>query len=527
MGDSLAENFPEFAAELDSERNSGLHPRDVHKGSGKNVFWRCAFGHSFRQRVVDRTGRGYGCPVCSGQDVWPGKTDLATKFPEVARWWDEDLNEARPSEVMPSSHVKFWWKCPEKHSFDLPASKMTSRFSCPVCSGKRIIPGLNDLRTLHPELVAQWSAKNSFGPDEVGEGSSKKVLWVCKEEHEFAQLVHNRTALGQNCPYCAGQKPIVGENDLETLAPELLKEWHHTKNLPHRPVEYMPGSHFKAWWVCRRDHEWKSAIYNRAIGLYGCPYCSGRLVIPGQTDLQSRHPDLVAEWDFERNNKHPSEVSPSGKYKAWWICPLGHSYSAQTYSRISGSGCPTCSNRKVQAGFNDLPTTNPEVLGWWDTKKNKKGPENFTRGSGKKVWWTCPKGHSFESAVSNMSGNPSCPGCAVFGFNPERDGYFYLLRDHRRGYQQIGITNSPESRLYQHRSNGWELVDIRGPLDGYSVRELEASAKKFLSQVAGRFTRSTNDGKFDGFTESWPERNASFNSLDELMKDLRAWEWSQ
>lgn len=527
MGESLAENFPKIAAEFDSARNGGLSPKEVHKGSGKRFFWKCQFGHSFQQRVAERTGRGYGCPVCSGLVVWPGKTDLATKFPQVADWWDHDRNLSSPSEVMPSTTSKFWWKCPRGHSFDLPAAKMTSRFSCPVCSGKRIVAGVNDLATANPELAAEWSPNNSGRPEEVGAGSSKKVLWVCNEGHEFAQVINNRTAHGQGCPYCAGQKAIPGKNDLETIAPKLLGEWHPEKNLPKLPAELMPGSHFKAWWRCRRGHEWKTTVYNRAIGLYGCPYCLGRLVIPGETDLASLHPGLAQEWDYSRNSKGPDEVHPSAHGKFWWICPEKHSFQSEAYARVAGNGCPICSGKKVESGFNDIATTNPELLDWWDYEKNDKGPECFSAGSRKRAWWTCPEGHRFESSIGNMAGNPRCAGCAEYGFNPEKDGYLYLLRDDIRGYQQIGITNSPSGRLDAHRSNGWTVLDVQGPMDGYVVREIEDSLKKFLYEVAGRFTRSKNAGKFDGFTESWPEANKSYSTLRGLMKDLRDWEANQ
>ena len=46
------------------------------------------------------------------------------------------------------------------------------------------------------------------------------------------------------------------------------------------------------------------------------------------------------------------------------------SYIASVGSRIKGTGCPYCAGQKVLEGYNDLATTNPELLEEWDYQKN-------------------------------------------------------------------------------------------------------------------------------------------------------------
>ena len=51
-------------------------------------------------------------------------------------------------------------------------------------------------------------------------------------------------------------------------------------------------------------------------------------------------PELAEEWDYEKNNISPFEISyGSGKY-AWWICKNGHKWRAQILNRTYGRGCP-------------------------------------------------------------------------------------------------------------------------------------------------------------------------------------------
>ena len=61
-------------------------------------------------------------------------------------------------------------------------------------------------------------------------------------------------------------------------------------------------------------------------------------------------PDLMAEWDWERNAQAgfvPSELTHGSKKKVWWLCPNGHSYDAQITNRVLlGRGCPVCSEKK-------------------------------------------------------------------------------------------------------------------------------------------------------------------------------------
>lgn len=88
-----------------------------------------------------------------------------------------------------------------------------------------------------------------------------------------------------------------------------------------------------------------------------CPYCAGKRVLPGFNDFESLHPELMPEWDYERNEELPSEIFAKGNSERWWICKLSHSYTASTKNRVlRGQGCQYCAGRKLLKGFNDLFT---------------------------------------------------------------------------------------------------------------------------------------------------------------------------
>ena len=97
---------------------------------------------------------------------------------------------------------------------------------------------------------------------------------------------------------------------------------------------------------------------------------------------------------------------PASNRKAWWKCPLGHSYSAVISSRaLRGSDCPYCAGSKALAGFNDLAAKAPDVAAQWHpTLNGNLTPEMVTPGSHRRVWWQCPLGHTWKAFVYSRTG---------------------------------------------------------------------------------------------------------------------------
>lgn len=77
--------------------------------------------------------------------------------------------------------------------------------------------------------------------------------------------------------------------------------------------------------------------------------------------------------------------------------------------------CKVCLGKEVVTGVNDLATTHPYVLKYWDYKKNnEKGvyPTKITYGSQTDVNWICEQGHSTHSSVAKkIAQNCSCSEC--------------------------------------------------------------------------------------------------------------------
>lgn len=288
---------------------------------------------------------------------------------------------------------------------------------------KRVVIGENDLRTWceqndRKDLLLQWdiSSNEGLSPETVAYTSNAKVWWKCNQGHKWQSRISPRTK-GVGCPYCSGHLVIEGVNDLNTLFPDIAREWHPTKNMDLSPSGVMPGSDKKVWWKCVNEHEWEARIANRTRNGRGCPFCSGKLVISGVNDLATLYPELVEEWDSKKNgDMSPSRIMSGSNQKVWWKCSKGHEWITSVNQRTHGTGCPYCSNKKVLAGFNDLATTNPNLTVEWNYEKNEGiKPSEVVAGSGKKVWWRCSKGHEWEAVISSRASKESsrkCPFCS-------------------------------------------------------------------------------------------------------------------
>ncbi len=78
---------------------------------------------------------------------------------------------------------------------------------CPVCAGKVVVPGLNDLASRLPGLAAEWHpARNSKRPDEVTPGSHYEAWWVCGRcGNEWPARVYSRAG-GKGCRKCSRKR---------------------------------------------------------------------------------------------------------------------------------------------------------------------------------------------------------------------------------------------------------------------------------------------------------------------------------
>lgn len=281
----------------------------------------------------------------------------------------------------------------------------------------------DSLAALYPEIAKEWhpSKNGKLTPDLFIPGSSERAWWLCSKcGNEWQASIVNRTK-GHGCDICATSRRKITKKD--TILSRrgsidkkwCLLDWDYEEN-EYGPEYYTNGSGEVVSWRCHNcGYKWKTPICNRTRDYKnGCPLCSGKEIVSGINDLPTVKPELMEEWDYEKNTEiDPTTVSRGSHEYVSWKCKIcGYRWTAQIYNRANGKGCPCCANRVVVPGINDLATTDPELAAEWHPTLNSLKPTEVTRGQSKKIYWICAKcGNVWQDTLNHRSRGRGCSKC--------------------------------------------------------------------------------------------------------------------
>ena len=324
-------------------------------------------------------------------------------------------NTIDPKTVSAKSPKDAWWICKEhgeKHTWKAKvSSRTTNKGQCPICSGKKVLAGFNDITTTHPQIARQWhpTLNKENKPQQFTANSNKDAHWLGECGHEWKARIQSRTIAGNKCPYCSNRKLLTGFNDLASYAQyaHLVQQWHPDNDL--QPTDVMAGSNKSALWKCDAGHEWKAIIANRTRKGSGCRECSYSTRRVGNPIASEK---LHSEWS-PANDKALEEYTAGSMQSGEWICSLDprHIWTASIANRVQGSGCPVCSGDKVITGVNDLATTHPNYAAQWHPDNEKKATEVFA-GMDRSALWKCDAGHEWKAKVyTRIKHNYGCREC--------------------------------------------------------------------------------------------------------------------
>lgn len=391
----------------------------------------------------------------------------------MAEWnWERNTN-FDPSQLTIGSGKKVWWKCSKGHEWEAACYSRIAGNQCPICSGRKVLVGYNDLSTLAPEIALQWHpSKNSdCTPKDVTINSHRKVWWLGPCGHEWQASIADRNN-ERRCPYCSSKKVLKGYNDLQTVNPTLATEWNYEKNNGLKPEDVMPNSGQKVWWKCIKGHEWQATIGSRNAGR-GCPVCHseqntsfpeyaivyylkkyGLAVIHSyrekgyELDVYIPSKKVAIEYDGYLWHKNKTKQDLRKNYncvkdgiKLYRIregLPILNDSSIdyvvqrnqEDLSKIlkillseiietivdvdlKRDAIAIESLREYTEKENSLLFANPEIAKEWNCEKNGNlKPEHFAANSHKKVWWKCSKGHEWQATIKERNNGNGCPYCA-------------------------------------------------------------------------------------------------------------------
>lgn len=143
------------------------------------------------------------------QKLIVGENDLATVAPKVAAMWSSK-NARTPSEFTAGSNKKAIFVCQNcNQEFEAKIQNVVRSVDkgftgCSVCTGHKVVPGINDLASQCPEVAAMWSSKNELSASEVAVKSKQKAFFKCRDcGQEFeASIVNVVRSVSNDCTGC-------------------------------------------------------------------------------------------------------------------------------------------------------------------------------------------------------------------------------------------------------------------------------------------------------------------------------------
>lgn len=208
----LATRFPGVVAEWHPTRNP-TGPEEIMPGSKKRAWWLCGVcDREWETRIDFRTAMNTGCPSCRNRIRALEKS--GTMDPALQEQWSP-LNENPATLYSPHSNFKAWWVCEVGHEWNAPISRRTQGSGCPVCSGREVREGFNDLPSVCPVIAAEWHpTKNDRQVLSVTAGSGYRAWWKCEKGHEWQTDVATRVLHRTRCRYCANNGTSRAEQEL-------------------------------------------------------------------------------------------------------------------------------------------------------------------------------------------------------------------------------------------------------------------------------------------------------------------------
>ncbi len=366
---SLSFLYPDLSEEWCYERNNGLTPFDITPGSKIIVWWICPNSHFYQASCNRRTSMGSGCPICARKKVTKGVSDLKTVSPHIAAQWNYMKNGVlRPEDVSSGSGKKVWWICSQGHEWKA-TIKSRGVVGCPICSRERATN-----KTRKPaELFVNQVAEKCPDVEVIGHYINNTTSVLCKCKACGNEWMANPRSLmrSSQCPKCSYLRRA---NDHKKAHTQFIHELYEIN-----PNIEITGSYENAntrlrckCLVC--GNEWMAQPHN-LLHNHGCPRCAKKRLVVGLNDLLTTHPDIAAEWDYEKNDLMPTEITKSSKKQVWWKCKNGHEWKAAVVSRtVHCTKCPKCEDTLRKRAVICIETG--QIYGSATDAKRKTGIDN-------------------------------------------------------------------------------------------------------------------------------------------------------
>lgn len=345
------------------------------------------------------------------------------------KYWDNDLNNKKPTEVSYNSKEKFYFKCSQgKHDSFLKGinNLVHSIFlTCPECNSfYQWCIDNNETR-----YIDAWEYdKNVDDIHFVQKGSGKKYWFKIDNIHSYLYPVGYITSKTKNNNPFDTYYNSFGYYLISNFGENAIDLYWSNKN-DISPFEIRNSSDKKIWIKCQEKNyhdDYQMSCSNFKHG-NRCPMCASKIIHPKDSFAQFNIDRFGEEW-LEKCWCDDNTVDPfkipiyKNKLKVHLKClkiDYHDFYTTPATFDTHDSYCPYCGNNGIhhRTHKNDsLGANYPEIFNIW-SDKNKKSPYDYAVKSHKKIWLKCENNihEDYLKIISDYTANKSieCPKCVA------------------------------------------------------------------------------------------------------------------
>lgn len=292
---SLNESHPAIAVQWDYILNDDT-PDKVHQGMPEKRWWKCDYGHpSYKQAIRERVRRGYGCPICQGenQTSFPEQVIfyyIKQKYPDaqnryISKGYEIDI-------YIPSLKIGieydglFWHK--NKQEREIKKDKYFSQQGIRII---RIKETKSETLTDNQDLLLVKATSNYKYLDDV----IKNIANLLEIRIENVDTIRDTKIIWNE--YLSTK----AENSLQGKYPNIAAEWDYNKNIIH-PDKVSPYSSKKVYWICPEcGNSYEMVIGDRTgVKKCGCPICGFNRRKEMQAQIKKENQQAI--YDYKLNN---------------------------------------------------------------------------------------------------------------------------------------------------------------------------------------------------------------------------------
>lgn len=423
--------------------------------------------------------------------------------PALLAEWDYEKNEElglAPDFITVGSNLKVWWKCDKGHSYDMSVHKKSARSigSCPVCSGHRTVPGVNDFATCYPSIADEWhpTKNGDLKPFTLSKKNGRKVWWQCQYGHEWQATIHDR-ADGTGCPECAKRSQTSFYEQaiyyyVKKLYPDAVNRYRELFDNGMELDVFIPSIKLGIEFDGANWHKSSEEKSREKVKYRICEDNKITLIRVKETTDKKWHGVSNATYYIRRKNKNDLQEVIQAIMDS--IDPVSNMWTRKNpihiHSDIKVDLERDANEIREYLGIipNSLAELRPDLVKDWNYEKNGNlKPEMFGINSNDYVWWKCSIcGHEWRTTIIHRGGKrkSACPECAKISQGKS----FTKRRVQERGSL---ADNNPELAKQWHPT-------LNGDLKPSDITEKRFKPVWWLCPVCGHEWQSSPNNRSKG-----------------------------